>query len=114
MTAEIAILNRTAVALAADSIVTLSSSNGSKTYDSAEKIFELSHHQPIGLMIYNNAEFVNAPLEIIARRFRETLTTEQFSELVQVWPEFENFLLRFPRELGDECTHLESLLDAEI
>ncbi|ASK89634.1 hypothetical protein [Sphingorhabdus sp. SMR4y] len=114
MTAEIAILNRTAVALAADSIVTISGPGSSKTYDSAEKIFELSHYQPIGLMIYNNAEFMNAPLEIIARRFRETLTSGQFAALVQVWPVFETFLLAFPRELEDECTHLESLLDVEF
>jgi hypothetical protein len=114
MTAEIAILNRTAVALAADSIVTISGPGSSKTYDSAEKIFELSHHQPIGLMIYNNAEFMNAPLEIIARRFRETLTIGQFAELVQVWPVFETFLLEFSRDLDDECTHLESLLDVEF
>ena len=64
LTAEIAILNRTAVALAADSVVTLSNSPGRKTYDSAEKIFQLSHAQPIGLMIYNNARHVNAPLEV--------------------------------------------------
>lgn len=115
MTAEIAILNRTAVALAADSIVTLSSSGGSRTYDSAEKIFELSRHQPIGLMIYNNAEFMNAPLEVVARRFREDLTTGEFKALVQVWETFEKFLLnKFPRELEDECTHLESLLDSEF
>lgn len=114
MTAEIAILNRTAVALAADSIVTLSGPGGSRTYDSAEKIFELSNFQPIGLMIYNNAKFVNAPLEIIARRFRETLTEKQFTSLLQVWPTFERFLLHFPRNLADECSHLESLLDAEF
>ena len=58
MTAEIAILNRTAVALAADSIVTLAGPKSSKTYDSAEKIFQLSRFQPIGLMIYNNALFM--------------------------------------------------------
>ena len=114
MTAEVAILNRSAVALAADSIVTLTGPNGSRTYDSAEKIFELSRYQPIGLMIYHNSEFANAPLEIVARRFRETLTSGQFASLVQVWPAFEEFLLGFPRDVADECSHLVSMLDGEF
>ena len=69
MTAEIAILNRTAVALAADSVVTLVGANGPKTYDSAEKVFRLSRHQPIGIMVYNNAQFLNVPIEVLVRRF---------------------------------------------
>jgi len=114
MTAEIAILNRTAVALAADSIVTLAGPRGSKTYDSAEKIFELSRHQPIALMIYNNAQFMNAPLEVVVRRFRETLTTGQISELVQVWPAFEKFLLEFKRDAIDEHEHLHAMAWKEL
>ena len=56
MTAEIAIANRTALAFAADSAVTIRVGNKTKIYDSAEKIFELTRKQPIGLMIYNNVE----------------------------------------------------------
>lgn len=114
MTAEIAILNRTAVALAADSIVTLAGPRSSKTYDSAEKIFQLSRYQPIGLMIYNNALFMNAPLEILVRRYRETLTTVGFQELVQVWPAFETFLLAFKREKDDELEHFQGMIRAEF
>lgn len=114
MTAEIAILNRTAVALAADSIVTLAGGLRPKTYDSAEKIFELSRHQPIALMIYNNAQFMNAPLEIIIRRYREQVTLSQFKELVQVWPDFEKFLLGFKHELADELEHLQNFAISEL
>ncbi len=114
MTAEIAILNRTAVALAADSIVTLAGPRSSKTYDSAEKIFQLSRYQPIGLMIYNNALFMNAPLEIIVRRYRETITTVGFEGLIQVWPDFEKFLLAFEREKADEIEHFQGLVSAEF
>jgi hypothetical protein len=114
MTAEIAILNRTAVALAADSIVTLAGPRSSKTYDSAEKIFQLSRYQPIGLMIYNNALFMNAPLEILVRRYRETVTTVGFAELVQVWPAFETFLLSFKRENDDELEHFQGMIRAEF
>ena len=114
MTAEIAILNRTAVALAADSIVTLAGPRSSKTYDSAEKIFQLSRYHPIGLMIYNNALFMNAPLEVVVRRYRETLTTVGFEGIVQVWPDFEKFLLGFEREKADELEHFQGMVSFEL
>ncbi len=49
MTAEIAILNSSAVALAADSAVTANTSNGQKIYNTAEKIFRLSKNNPVGM-----------------------------------------------------------------
>ena len=115
MTAEIAILNRTAVALAADSIVTLSGTSGLKTYDSAEKIFEVSLYRPIGLMVYNNAELVRIPLEILAREFRAKISDE-FSCLMQVWPSFQSFLLQVSAEsdFEDSTTQFESLVDTEL
>lgn len=114
MTAEIAILNRTAVALAADSIVTLAGPRSSKTYDSAEKIFQLSRYHPIGLMIYNNALFMSAPLEVVVRRYRETITTVGFEGIVQVWPDFEKFLLGFERERADELEHFQGMVSFEL
>jgi hypothetical protein len=114
MTAEIAILNRTAVALAADSVVTLAGDSGRKTYDSAEKIFELSNYQPIGLMIYNNAQYMNAPLEIIVRRYRETLTSNTFKRLGEVWPHFSRFLLDFPHLDEHELDHFRQMVAIEL
>lgn len=114
MTAEIAILNRTAVALAADSVVTLSSLRGRKTYDSAEKIFELSRLQPIGLMIYNNAQHFNAPLEVVARNYRATLVTTEFEHLEDVWPAFSRYLLDFPHAEADELDHLSRMVAVEL
>ena len=114
MTAEIAILNRTAVALAADSVVTLSSPRGRKTYDSAEKIFELSREQPIGLMIYNNAQHLNAPLEVVVRSYRSGLSTSGFDRLEVVWPHFQQFLLAFPHTNEDELDHLRRMAAVEL
>jgi hypothetical protein len=114
LTAEIAILNRTAVALAADSVVTLSSARGRKMYDSAEKIFELSRAQPVGLMIYNNAQHLNAPLEVIVRSFRSTLVTTQFDRLEAAWPAFCKFLLDFPHTEDDELDHLKQMAAVEL
>jgi len=106
MTAEIAILNRTAVALAADSIVTLSSSghSGSKTYDSAEKIFELSRFRPVGLMVYNNTELFRMPLEILAREYRQRESSDIIC-LTELWPKFQGFLL----EICAESEFVDSL-----
>lgn len=114
MTAEIAILNRTAVALAADSVVTLAGSSGRKTYDSAEKIFQLSRFQPIGLMIYNNAQFMNAPLEVLARSYRQQLSFNAFKRLEEVWDGFSAFLLEFSHTEADEDEHLLGFAGAEL
>lgn len=109
MTAEIAIANRTALALAADSAVTIRVGNKTKIYDSAEKIFELSRRQPIGLMIYNNVEFVNVPLDVVIRKFR----SEEKKIYKFVKPAADHFLAyieKFSRDGIDEKSHLFPLL----
>ena len=69
MTAEIAILNRIGVALAADSAVTISSSQGdAKVYDSAEKLFEMPG-RPVGIMVHGNADFMGVPAEVIIKGY---------------------------------------------
>jgi hypothetical protein len=73
VTAEIAILNKTAVALAADSAVTISAgTDQQKVYDSEDKLFELSRRDAIGIMINSNMHFMQAPLPVIIKRFRAT------------------------------------------
>jgi hypothetical protein len=58
-------INRSAVALASDSAVTLNVRGAEKIYTSAEKLFEFSAIDPIGLMVYNNLEFMG----VIIKRF---------------------------------------------
>ena len=71
MTAEIAILNKSAVAIAADSAVTISAGNSQeKIFDSADKLFELSDQNPIGIMIYNTMDFMGTPLGVLVKDFR--------------------------------------------
>ncbi len=107
MTAEIAILNRTAVALAADSAATLTGPGGSKTFDSAEKIFELCCNQPIALMLFNNAQFMGVPFDVLARGYRRDRSDKaRFNRLTDVWPDFRTFLEEFPRGVEDEEAHL--------
>ena len=52
MTAEVAVMNKQAIALAADSAVTFQEETGHKIFPSASKIFTLSKYQPVGIMVY--------------------------------------------------------------
>ena len=54
MTSEILILNNNAIAMAADSAVTV---GGKKTYNGVNKLFMLSNNPPMGIMIFGSAEF---------------------------------------------------------
>ncbi|MDX8494186.1 hypothetical protein RFN29_21705 [Mesorhizobium sp. VK22B] len=114
MTAEIAILNREAVALAADSAMSLAGPLSSKTYDSAEKIFELTRFLPIGLMIYNNALFMNMPLGVLVRRYRERLTRNEPSDLFDAWDPFERFLIDTASDEADHNDHFQMMLNEEL
>src|SRR5277367_443103 len=77
MTAEIAVLNRNAVALAADSAVTLQLPEGPKIYH-ANKLFTLSKYRPVGVMIYGAADFMGVPWETIIKQYRSQLGTRGF------------------------------------
>jgi hypothetical protein len=71
LTAEIALLNKLAVTLAADSAVSIPSSDGTKVYNSADKIFEATNHDPIGIMVYNSPEINGIPIESVVKMYRD-------------------------------------------
>ena len=71
MTSEIVLMNRSAVAMAADSAVTISGRDYLKTYQSVDKLFPLVANQPVGVMIYNNAEVMSTPWETVISLYRE-------------------------------------------
>jgi hypothetical protein len=100
MTAEIAILNKTAVALAADSAVTISAgSKEDKIFDTADKLFELSNHNAIGIMIYNNMSFMEAPLPSLIRAFRAQCDEANCVE--DAAKGFLEFLHNFGKQAGE-------------
>ncbi len=72
MTAEVAVLSRVGVALAADSAVTVDSEAG-KVYTSADKLFQLSATAPVGVMIYGSASFMDVPWETVLKTFRRRM-----------------------------------------
>lgn len=102
MTAEIAIINKNAVALAADSAVTLRDPNTSKIYNTANKLFMLSKFEPVGIMVYGAAELMEVPLETIIKIYRSRLGNQGFPKLNDYAQDFLKFLqsnrLLFPEE----------------
>jgi hypothetical protein len=70
MTVEIAIMNKRAAALAPDSAVTFQEEKGQKIFISANKVFALSKHHPVSVMVYGSAEFMEVPRETIIKVYR--------------------------------------------
>lgn len=94
-------LNTIGVALAADSAVTIGSS---KVFNTADKLFSLSKHHPIGIMIYGNASFMGVPWETVIKIYRKKLDKNTFNTLQEYSDSFFGFLkndLRF-YDLGYE------------
>jgi hypothetical protein len=92
MTAEIAIMNKEAIAIAADSAVTSREERGTKIFTSANKIFALSKYHPIGIMIYGNSNFMDVPWETIIKIYRNKLGKKDFDTLKEYADDFINFL----------------------
>jgi hypothetical protein len=81
MTAEIAIMNRQAIALAADSAVTINYPDGQKIYNSVNKLFMLSKYAPVGIMVYGVADLTGVPWETIIKSFRQELGEKRLPHL---------------------------------
>lgn len=92
MTAVVGILNKHAVAIAADSAVTVQGQNGRKIFNKANKVFTLSKHHPVGIMIYNSASFMSTPWEIIIKTYRKQLGDKSFNNLRDYVNDFLLFL----------------------
>lgn len=96
MTAEIAILNTTGIALAADSAVTLEipsgTSNKRKIYNGTNKLFTLSKFHPVGIMVFGNATLLGLPWEVIIKNYRSKLWKKEFDKLSDYADDFRKYL----------------------
>ncbi|MBU3069399.1 hypothetical protein KOI40_06165 [Aestuariicella sp. G3-2] len=92
MTAEIAILNKNGIALAADSAVSIGSPQDTrKIYNSANKLFMLSKYHPVAFMVYGGGSFVGVPWEILIKEYRAQLEDRSFSTLLEYAEDFWSF-----------------------
>ena len=91
MTAQVAILNRSAVALASDSAVTV---QGARTnvYQTVNKVFTLSKYAPVGVMVYGSATIMGVPWESVVKVFRGSLGKTRFDTLDEYGHRFFEFL----------------------
>lgn len=101
MTAEVAILNKSSVSLAADSAITISNGDTSyKTFESGDKLFELSLSQPIGIMFYGNGQFYGLPIANIIRDFRSQ--KKVYLKVEDAALDFLKFLFETAKSAPDE------------
>ena len=94
MSAGICIMNKNAIALAADSAVTIG--GGVAIHNSVNKLFALSRKEPIGAIIYANANFMQTPVEVILKQYRREIDSKcrYFNELEDYVIDFIDFLIR--------------------
>ena len=92
MTAEVAVMNKQAIALAADSAVTFRDDKGQKIFTSASKIFTLSKYHPVGVMVYGSANIMGVPWETVIKIYRSQLEQEAFDNISDYAEHFISFL----------------------
>lgn len=93
MTALIAAMNKSAVALAADSALTINYSSSHKVLNCANKLFELSPNHSIGMMFCGNATYMKLPWEVIIKEFGKSLGTNQLPHVHDYKYHFIQFLI---------------------
>ena len=108
MTAEILIMNKSAIAMAADSVITV---GNQKTYTGVNKLFMLSNNPPMGIMIYDSADFMNIPLESLIKEFRSKYGNE-LNNVQGFMTHFLEFIRKFALEnRGDFQEYFENSLN---
>lgn len=95
MTAEICVMNRHGISIAADSAVTMRNGSNTKVFDSAEKIFTLSKKYPVGVMIYGRSDYLGNPLEILIKEYRDRKINKKFDYVRDWGSDFLKFVNTF-------------------
>ena len=112
MTAIVGVLNKHAIAVAADSAETVG--GGLKIYDKANKIFTLSKHHPVGIAIYNNAAFNSLiPWEIIIKMYRRQLGEKPFDTVKEYSDDFFSYLRKYQSDYLKQ-SDFDSITSEEI
>lgn len=112
LTAEVAIITRSGVAVAADSAVTV---GRERVWKSANKLFSLSPSHDIGVMIFGNGDFCGAPWEVIIKEFRNSVSGVPVKYVENIVDMFFAFLsdIKIPREDENSLSWLFAFTDAK-
>ena len=95
MTVLVAVFNKEAIALAADSAVTSTNGGGQTKIFDTTKVFALSKTDPVGIMVYSSAELMGAHVETLIKVFRQKLSVDApagFKTLKEYYDCFIEFL----------------------
>jgi len=71
MTAEVVVMNTSAVAMAADTAVSIPYGTGTKTYTRARKLLPLHKTEPVAVMVWDAPGYFALPWEVIAGEFQK-------------------------------------------
>ena len=105
MSAEVILMNKNGIAIAADSAVTIG--NKTKIYNTADKMFMLSKYAPVGILIYNSASIMGIQLEIIIKQYRRKLGEKTFQTLKEYCDDFMSYCIEFANNYSGEKIELE-------
>lgn len=93
MTCEVAVANRLGIALAADSAATFVGGSAGETYSAgANKIFQMADLEPLGCMIYNNANIAGIPWELVIKAYRASLNDQSHDTVQGYADDFIDFV----------------------
>lgn len=73
MTSQIAVFNLDGVAVASDSVTTVSNRNGSRTFPGAQKIYDLGPNHRSVVMACGSSRFMNVPYSVLIPQWKATL-----------------------------------------
>lgn len=101
MTAEVVILNRNGVGIAADSLATLPDPNSSqniKTYHTQNKLFGLSSDEAVAVMFYGSCYFGPYPWETVIKEYRRDRDT---AASTGAFGEYESSIISFLQKIAN-------------
>src|SRR5437773_380674 len=93
MTSEIAVMNQRAVALAADSAVTLIDGGTVVVRNDQRKLYQLVEKQPVGVMFFGVADIMGHPWDRLIEHYQKKLKPKE------------------PPHLGDYAASFTGMLD---
>ncbi len=106
MTSEIAVLNQRAVALAADSAVTLIDGGLVAVRNDQRKLFNLVEGKPIGIMFFGVADVMGHPWEHLIEHYQKKVKPQSFAHVADYASSFlgslDNLEEFFPRARQDD------------
>ena len=92
MTSEIAVMNQRAVAIAADSAVTLIDGSTVVVRNDQRKLYNLLEGRPVGVMFFGVADIMGHPWDRLIEHYQKKVNPPQFARLADYATSFTGML----------------------